>query len=76
MSEETEIENVYDDEMTAAFYANRVTAEDRAAQLFAEWDAGQSERDTLDAKKKKAVDELVALGLSLESASLICQYYK
>lgn len=56
----------------------RIPADELSAYLTAiyeaEYEEGRAARDALDAKKKKAVEELISLGVSQESAYFIVGY--
>lgn len=72
-------ENV--DPFTARFIddiksGRRLTSEGIRAKFQEEFDAGKPERDAVAAKKKAAADELIALGVSKESAYLLANYYE
>ncbi len=54
----------------------RLTSEGIRAKFLAEFEAGKLERDSHAAKKKAAADELIALGVSKESAYLLANYYE
>ena len=54
----------------------RMTSDEFRLMMKAKYDEGQPERDAHAAKKKAAADELIALGVSKESAYLITNYYE
>lgn len=62
-------------EQVEEHYANRITHEEIISRLISESEARQAVKAEKNIQLQKAFEELVSLGLSAESASIISNYY-